>query len=476
MKSEFLIDSLEFLDDALLIEAGEKRVNRKKIIFIRSAVAVAACLILLVIAGIAIGAPYGNNPKLLVGKDWRFLREEEIELPVETTKPQYMVSVTQTPEASLSPTEKVHTSKPATRPSVVVTNEPVSTDPVVNTETPVVNGTNPLPITTTMPSPTLVPDEDITEKWTSYIAKTEIEEGESEYGVEQNFVMAWFASALDMEYVEPTPIPTPEPTVVPAPGPTDEVKPTPTSGAVPEETKKPIGATEEPPTITQTPNTPNPTSSPATNQPEEPIVTVSPDSKDEAWEYKIKRGTTTYEWKKRNINSVNIGRLLEITTMNGTSEKGFKKSTTVSVYEINELSSDAAVAVKVNGRNGYYLFTNDTYTPESFKAFVTAYGLRNYLKWDSIAIYEKQILSTNVASNKVWKILNNADGKRVDARTVYSNNTLAGAIAMDIELFGYYDIPVALYKEGYIMFSLFGQTHAYRIGETTVTEILNEYK
>lgn len=477
MKSEFLIDTLDFLDDALLIEAGEKRVNRKKIICIRSVIAMAACLVLLVIAGLTIGAPYGNNPKLLVGTDWRFLREGEIYLPIETEKPNYIVNATQTPEATLlptdrvqtpkatlSPTDKVQISTPDTRPSVVVTNRPVPTDSVENTASPDVNDTDvpePSPITTAIPSPTSETDEVVVEDWTSYIAETETEKGASEYGVEQNFVMAWFASALDVEYVEPTPTPTPEPTIVPTPEPTSSPS-----------YENPPGS--EPTSTPEPPHAAPPPSESAEPQP--PMDSETPSMPTESWEYSIQRGVFTYKWQKRNINANNIGGFVETTTMNGISSKGVKESTTVSVYKIIGVSEAAAVAVKVSGRSGYYMFTNTSYAPETYKSFVDAYGLRNYLSWDSIAIYDKQILSTNVESNKVWNILDNADGRRVDARTVYLNSTLAGAVAMDIELFGYYDIPVALYKEGYVMFSLFGQTHAYQIGATTVTEILNEYR
>lgn len=478
MKSEFFIDSLEFLDDALLIEAGEKRVNRKKIIYIRSAVAAAACLALLTIAGLAIGSPYGNNSKLLVGKDWRFLREENPELPIETERPYMVVQTTQTPEATLLPTEKAQTSKPTTRPTVIVTNRPVSTAPVVNTELPDTNGTDPSPITTTIPLPTSATDKDVAEEWTSYIAKTETEKGESEYGVEQNFVMAWFASALDMEYVEPTPTSTPVPTVVPTPVATDEASPKPTIGAEPEQTESPTDSTEAPPVVTVDPTEPVPTLVP-TDEPinnEPPVGTDNNDSlTNDEWAYSIMRGTAAYEWQKRNIPSENIGSLLENVIMNGVSSYGIKESTTVSVYNIDGVNVSAAVAVKVKGRSGYYLFTNKAYAPETFKSFVAAYNLKSYLEWDSLAIYDKQIITTDVSSDKIWSILSNVSGKRVDAKSVYLNNTLVGSLAMDSELYGYYDIPVAIYKEGYVIFGMFGQTYAYDIGTAKVSQILNSY-
>ena len=145
----------------------------------------------------------------------------------------------------------------------------------------------------------------------------------------------------------------------------------------------------------------------------------------------------------------------------------------MSVYKINGVSTQAALAVKADSLNGYYLFSNNNYAPATFKNFVSDYNLREYLKWDTLAVYGKNMINTEISTEKVWSSLANADGRRVDAKNVYLNGTLAAALAMDISVYGYENIPVAVYEEGYVVFSLFGQVHAFDIGRTEVGQIIN---
>ena len=300
MKSEFFIDALEFLDDALLIEADAKRVNRKKIIYIRTLSAVAACIVLVLAAVMLLGSPYEESPKLLVGKDWRLLREGDLVLTTERPEPQYVVVVTETPKA----TEVVSTKKPVTataRP--VVTGVPEDNYVDLPTPIPVVTG---------------VPDE--SESWTEYLAKNETESGEF-YGVEQQFVMQMFASALNVEYVEPTATPivtdTPVPTVVP----------TPDSTALPpvqtEEAWVTMEPTENPnyskPLETLLPEPPVVTKAPTESKPQAPLKTFHPEdestsSSNDKWNYSIQYSGTNYNWQKRSISGTyvqnNIGRVV----------------------------------------------------------------------------------------------------------------------------------------------------------------------
>lgn len=511
MKSEFFIDSLEFLDDALLIEAEEKRVNRKKIIYIRTAVAAAACAVLVTIVGLVAGGPFTEAPRLLAGKDWRLLRESGLLLPEETDGPQFVAKVTETPETTVSPTEATHISRPTKRPSVVVTNRPgVSTvvpttnapttnKPVTNTTAPSGNGydeSDPVPPQDDIPLPTSVVTTEKPEEWTTYIAKSETTEGM--YGPEENFVMAWFASALDMEYVEPTatPEPTLEPTATPTVAPTEQPEATPpsTGGPMPEWTNPPILVTETPSATTTVPTeTPSePTYVPPTNMPPTetntntpaPMQTPYPDNEggpndspspneNDTWKYSLQIGRKTYIWQKREIPESAIKGYAGSRVLNGVSARNQKESTSVSTYSIKGVSSNFALTAKVKGVSGYYLFINESYVPKTLKEYVTDLNLKEYLKWDTLAVYGNKLTTPSVSSDEIWGILSNADGKRVDAKAVYMNNTLVAALAMDIEMYGYYDIPVALYKEGYVIISLFDQTYAFQIGAAKVAEIVN---
>lgn len=431
MKSEFFIDALEFLDDALLLEADAKRVNRKKIIYIKTLSAAAACIVLVLAAVLLLRNPYEESPKLLVGKDWRLLREADLVLTTERPEPQYIVVVTETPEA----TEVVSTKRPVT-----ATARPAVTD---------VPEENYVELPTPIPEVTGVPDE--SDNWTEYLAQNETESGDF-YGVEQQFVMQMFASALNVEYVEPTATP-----IV-----TDTPEPKPDS-------------TEQAPVPTEEPVYDNPveTSAPTDNNvmAEPPDVDIE-NADNVIWDYKVMFSDTQYNWQKQSIDTTQIESYLGRCSLIGISKKGEKK-TTVSVFKVKGVSEQAAVAVMTDNLSGYYLFANSNYAPTTLKSFVEDYNLREYLKWDTLAVYGKNIINTEISSEKVWSILAKADGTRVDAKNVFLYGTLAAALAMDIDLYGYENIPVAVYQEGYVIFSLFGQVHAFDIGRGGVYPIIN---
>ena len=464
MKSEFFIDALEFLDDSLLLEADKKRVDRKKMIYIRT-LSAAACIVLVLGAMFLLGSPYKSEYKLLVGKDWRFLREEDLVLTTE--RPEYVCEATEVPPTS-KPTTPESTKRPvsATQVPDMVTEEPKqnsgSKDSVILL-TPIPEATDIyVPEVTDIPVPeeTDIPasDESEDEGWTEYLAKNETESGEL-YGVEQRFVMQLFAAALDVEYVEPTETPLPEPTTMPT------LVPTTNPFYTPEPTLEPAPMDPEPtyePVITSEP----------TSEPIAPEDTYQPETSD-GWDYSVQISGVNYNWQKREISYLYIENYLGNYNMTGKTKSGTTKFTNVSTYNIKGVSTKAAVTVKPNSLDGYYLFANTKYTPDSFKTFVSDYNLKEYLKWDTLAVYGKNTVNTNISSSAMWNILANTDGKRVDAKNVYLNCTLTAAVAMDIDIYGYEDIPMAVYKEGYVVFSLFNQVHAFYIGEADVNRIVN---
>lgn len=493
MKSEFFIDALEFLDDKLLIEADEKRVNRKKIIYFRTAVAMAACILLVIVAGLVLGGPYKDKPQLLAGKDWRLFREGSLELPEETEDGIFVADATDEPAVTFKPTndtrETVAPSEtgggsvlvPAGTPAATktpvnnkpmetkgpVTERPVQTYVPVETETLLpTESSDPLPIESSRPSPTDSPVETDTpvvtdtpaptadDTWTYYIAENDTESGEGQYGIEYTFVMAWFSSGLNVECEAVTPTPeAPLMTETPEPGET---------------------------TAPEYPGA-NTTSSPSTAPTEIPEPTNVPDAappddnvKDEGetWTYSVGKGNSVYSWQKREIPAEYIENICEGAVLNGKSSWGKKKSISVSAYKIAGVSMDAAVAVKLSSKDGYYMFVNKSYNPDTFLEFVEAYNLTEYLTWESFVNYDAGIMFGDLSSNNFWNRFLQTDGSRVSAEEIYKNNVMSAALGMDIELYGYNNIPVALYKEGYVIFYLFNQGYAFDIGEEAVAKIL----
>ena len=448
MKGEDLIDVLGFLDDELIIEAGKKRVDRRKIIYFRTITAVAACLAVFVMSALILRTntvePVKDNPAIEKNEvKWKHFRRNKDDLFVKVDEKkgpqvsdQELALATEVPGATKIPSNTV-TKAPTNKP--VVTKIPDSTKtPAITSDSPtvVVTPVNPTeavtPGITEKPSVTAEPVITATpaaDDWTSHLVADNTVWGEGYYGVDYEFVQDWFGSALDMAPMAPVMTPNPLPdTPIP-------------------------GEDASPPEPTMTPSVDNSA------------------SEDEEWDYYIEGDTLCFQWMKKIVSSENIDSFYRVGTLKGIGPKQQVKKKDVNVYEIKDISPYAVFATTLPDDSNYYMFYNTSFVAAYFTEYLQAYNLREFLVWDTLALYDKGVISTGISSDKIWEILEKTDGIKVDEKNVYENYTLVAALGMDIDFYGYQDIPMAIYEEGYVIINLFGKPVAYRIGEAAVAEI-----
>ena len=98
--------------------------------------------------------------------------------------------------------------------------------------------------------------------------------------------------------------------------------------------------------------------------------------------------------------------------------------------------------------------------------FVQAYNLEEYTEMNTLAVYADNgpMVTENITSSSIWNILTFGESKYVDYKQLYFEHEVTATIEMDAKLYGYADVPVALYDEGYVVVFLGDINGAYYIG------------
>lgn len=430
MNSELIIDALEYLEDSLLLEADRSRINRKRIIYIRVASAMAACVLLFVIAGLVLPG-HNKGANLMAGMDWRLIRSEKIIDIEPSMEPNVLVKTTETP---LPETVKP-TSTPASKPTETKAPESDSngkkstelpennanmrtelpdkmqTEMPAGTKQPVYDTPKPSDIST--PVPSLQP---IDENWTTYIARNEIREGG---GIENYVVSNWLMD----KFVAP---------------PCCDSTSTPTSGEI------------------------SGTSTPGEN--------LNPDN----WSYSVSLGNYKYKWCKKLLEAKYIDKSLGRIELCGVNSYVNKKANAVA-YSIKGVDSDLVMAVRLLNDSSSYMFINSSYSFSTFTQMIDDLNLSEYLSLDSMAVYANGDESKTIDSDACWNILSKVNAKSMQAFTAYLEGTLVAALNMNSELYGCKNMPMVIFEEGYVIFELNDSLYAFDVGEDAVNELINIY-
>lgn len=149
------------------------------------------------------------------------------------------------------------------------------------------------------------------------------------------------------------------------------------------------------------------------------------------------------------------------------------KETKAYIYKITGVSESAAVAVRIDEQEGYYLFINPDFKTETFSEFVEAYNLKNYSDLNAVAIYGQggHTISENIDGNVIWDILTAGGGYAVDYKSLYFDYEIAAGIKMEVSIYGCADVPITLFDEGYVVVYLGEINGAYYVGADKIALI-----
>ena len=411
MDSEKLLKAMEYLDDELLLEADEPAEKSGKLI--RIVVAAAACLLVCIIAFAAIKSQYRGSRQ-----------DKEIKIAVATEK------IDNTPMLIIE-----ETPAPTMNPDINVEN--VISENTNNEENLVVSASD-IPVATPCIQVTAAPE----------VVTTPTPEAEKDNGNE-DFV--------EEEFTTPAPV-EPTPTLIPQPE--EDNSWTETFAATDVRHSYGIDKSE------------------AVYFVEQLYLSGSgaaPATEDEWW-YGVKINDSMYIQAKVQVKNSFVESNITETVLKGVNKTDYiSKETKAYVYKIKGVSADAAVAVCIEEQSGYYLFINQEYKVSTLQEFVTAYNLREFADVKALAVYDdwdKQIMESP-DRDLIWDILLSGEGSKINENILYFDYDVSATIEVDVKMYGFIDVPIALYDEGYVMIYLGDIYGAYYIGTENVEAIKN---
>lgn len=193
------------------------------------------------------------------------------------------------------------------------------------------------------------------------------------------------------------------------------------------------------------------------------------------WVYSIIFGGSEYIARSSKLLGEDIGACLGEYSLSGYEEITDALFTdTAFVYEIKNVSTEAALAVEVEGN--YYVFINKYYTSHSLLEFIEDFNLMNNTVITELVTFNEADGSVSGRYNvqdgmDVWNILIKNESYTIDYKSLEDKSDINMGISSYI--YGFSDMSVALYDEGYIYFYLLGVGQAYYIGEDAVNDIKN---
>ncbi len=148
------------------------------------------------------------------------------------------------------------------------------------------------------------------------------------------------------------------------------------------------------------------------------------------------------------------------------------------VYEFKDYDKDVITAIKFEGREGYYIYINSRYTPETLGEFIDTLKLEENISfgsvWYSYFDEEKNFYNieyTNLADNVIWEmLLSDRDLKNVyDQGQMYVNEM---SISVELPLF---KTARSLYvtADGYLVTNIWNTGKAFFIGEEKVKAFID---
>lgn len=158
-----------------------------------------------------------------------------------------------------------------------------------------------------------------------------------------------------------------------------------------------------------------------------------------------------------------------------------KHTKNATVYSIKNISSDCVVAVKPEGVEEYYIYTNAHYKPKTLGDFIKDLNLKEIVSFGDISYNYSKIIDntyinervefTNIGDKVIWeKLLSDTKLKNVYSDEAFYEKTVI-SISVDIEILGYKNIGLWITEDGYMQTNILDTGKAFYIGKEKVAEV-----
>lgn len=151
---------------------------------------------------------------------------------------------------------------------------------------------------------------------------------------------------------------------------------------------------------------------------------------------------------------------------------------TLPMYSINNISTDAAIAIKIS-EDEYYLFLNNKCKIEDLVDYINSYDLRDRVTMNNIGYLNSDCteyvdIERIPDSTTIWDILLSVDATNSFIYNVDRDEEIC--IEVDSDFYGFYDMAIYINNNGNINIRFFGQSYLYNIGEEGFKQIYNLLK
>lgn len=196
-----------------------------------------------------------------------------------------------------------------------------------------------------------------------------------------------------------------------------------------------------------------------------------------------------YYTQETEILSDRIEKKLTETTLIGYDNyTGTTYNKKANLFSIKNISKQCAIAVRFEGDNNYYVYTNSYYKPKTLGEFMKDLNLRDNAFFDTIYYNyldknTKENISVefyNVDNDVIWqKLFNNLNLENIysdidNSNFKYTSETFTQKvnISTNIPLLGLKNVSITLTDKGYLITNILGTGKGFYIEETKVQEFI----
>lgn len=197
------------------------------------------------------------------------------------------------------------------------------------------------------------------------------------------------------------------------------------------------------------------------------------------WVFQLEHNGYRYTAIKSGLSKEDIGVYLSEMDLNIYEKeiKHYEFKEPVSVYSVNNISMNAALAVCVNP-DEYYLLVNSNYKPNSYNEFINDFSLMDNTDFKEMAVFDEtgnvNSISEITDDSSLMKLLSENAAYITDSAKVKEYRATIN-VSMDNDYYSFYDFSFSIYKEGYIYFNVFGNTMCFGLenAEDVINQLIN---
>lgn len=167
-----------------------------------------------------------------------------------------------------------------------------------------------------------------------------------------------------------------------------------------------------------------------------------------------------------------VDELLKEIEVIGYDEKNVEHHIRAEVYSIKRISNECGIALKFVDTEGYYIYTNSSYQPQTLQGFVDDLDLNSTLKIYSFE--HDNIYYEGCKTDGVLNLLNIEHATLVDiTREELVNCKEVMALSVSIPEIGCVNQGIVLYEKGYLSTNILSTRKTYKVGEEEIKEVVN---